>query len=63
LLARRSEVRAWIPSPTEPSSPKGVDVVGSIADAVRDADASDRHGVGELKGLATEEIRASMATL
>src|SRR6478736_2928018 len=62
LLAEGAEVRAWDPVADGTKLPKGVEVVGSIADAVRDADAAVIVTEwDELKGLATEEIRASMA--
>jgi len=62
LLAEGADVRAWDPVADGTKLPKGVEVVGSIADAVRDADAAVIVTEwDELKGLATEEIRASMA--
>src|SRR5258708_1480534 len=62
LLAEGAEVRAWDPVADGTKLPKGVDVVGSVADAVRGADAAVIVTEwDELKGLATEEIRASMA--
>jgi UDPglucose 6-dehydrogenase len=62
LLAEGAEVRAWDPVADGSKLPKGVEVVGSIADAVRGADAAVIVTEwDELRGLATEEIRASMA--
>jgi UDPglucose 6-dehydrogenase len=62
LLAEGADVRAWDPVADGGKLPKGVDVVTSIADAVRGADAAVIVTEwDELKGLATEEIRASMA--
>jgi UDPglucose 6-dehydrogenase len=62
LLAEGAEVRAWDPIADGSKLPKGVDVVGSVADAVRGADAAVIVTEwDELKGLATAEIRASMA--
>jgi UDPglucose 6-dehydrogenase len=62
LLAEGADVRAWDPIADGSKLPKGVDVVGSVADAVRGADAAVIVTEwDELKGLATEEIRASMA--
>ena len=62
LLAEGAEVRAWDPVADGTKLPKGVEVVGSVADAVRGADAAVIVTEwDELKGLATEEIRASMA--
>ena len=62
LLAEGAEVRAWDPVADGTKLPKGVDVVNSIADAVRGADAAVIVTEwDELKGLATEEIRVSMA--
>jgi UDPglucose 6-dehydrogenase len=62
LLAEGAEVRAWDPVADGSKLPKGVEVVGSVADAVRGADAAVIVTEwDELKGLATEEIRTSMA--
>jgi UDPglucose 6-dehydrogenase len=62
LLAEGADVRAWDPVADGTKLPKGVDVVGSVADAVRGADAAVIVTEwDELKGLATEEIRALMA--
>jgi UDPglucose 6-dehydrogenase len=55
-------VRAWDPVADGGKLPKGVDVVGSVADAVRGADAAVIVTEWpELKSLASEETRASMA--
>jgi UDPglucose 6-dehydrogenase len=62
LLAEGADVRAWDPVADGSKLPKGVDVVRTVADAVRGADAAVIVTEwDELKGLATEEIRASMA--
>jgi UDPglucose 6-dehydrogenase len=62
LLAEGAEVRAWDPVADGSKLPKGVDVVGSLADAVRGADAAVIVTEWEeLKGLASEEVRVSMA--
>ncbi len=62
LLAEGAEVRAWDPVADGSKLPKGVDVVSSVAEAVRGADAAVIVTEwDELKGLATEEIRTSMA--
>jgi UDPglucose 6-dehydrogenase len=62
LLAEGAEVRAWDPVADGGKLPKGVDVVGSVADAVRGADAAVIVTEWpELKSLASEETRASMA--
>jgi UDPglucose 6-dehydrogenase len=62
LLAEGAEVRAWDPVADGSKLPKGVEVVGSVADAVRGADAAVIVTEwDELKGLATEETRAAMA--
>src|SRR6476661_8114049 len=62
LLAEGAEVRAWDPIADGAVLPRAVRIVDSIADAVRGADAAVIVTEwDELKGLATEEIRASMA--
>ena len=62
LLAEGAEVRAWDPVADGSKLPKGVEVVTSVADAVRGADAAVIVTEwDELKGLATAEVRASMA--
>jgi UDPglucose 6-dehydrogenase len=62
LLAEGAEVRAWDPVADASKLPKGVDVAGSIADAVRGADAAVIVTEwDQLRDLATEEIRASMS--
>src|SRR5438105_1224131 len=62
LLAEGAEVRAWDPVADGGKLPKGVDVVESVADAVRGADAAVIVTEwDELKGLASQEVRESMA--
>ena len=62
LLAEGAEVRAWDPVADGGKLPKGVDVVESVADAVRGADAAVIVTEwDELKGLASPEVRESMA--
>jgi UDPglucose 6-dehydrogenase len=62
LLAEGAEVRAWDPVADGTKLPKGVEVVGSVADAVRGADAAVIVTEwDELKDLASEETRLSMA--
>jgi UDPglucose 6-dehydrogenase len=62
LLAEGAEVRAWDPVADASKLPKGVEVAGSIADAVRGADAAVIVTEwDQLRDLATEEIRASMS--
>jgi UDPglucose 6-dehydrogenase len=62
LLAEGADVRAWDPVADGSKLPKGVEVVGSVAAAVRGADAAVIVTEwDELKGLATEETRAAMA--
>ena len=62
LLAEGVEVRAWDPVADGATLPKGVEVVSSVADAVRGADAAVIVTEwDELKGLASEETRRSMA--
>ena len=62
LLAEGAEVRAWDPVADGGKLPKGVDVVSSIADAVRGADAAVIVTEwDELKSLASEEVRLAMA--
>src|SRR5947208_772672 len=62
LLAEGAEVRAWDPVADGEKLPKGVDVVDSVADAVRGADAAVIVTEwDELKGLASQEVRESMA--
>jgi UDPglucose 6-dehydrogenase len=62
LLAEGAEVRAWDPVADASKLPKGVEVAGSIADAVRGADAAVIVTEwDQLRDLATEEIRSSMS--
>jgi UDPglucose 6-dehydrogenase len=62
LLAEGAEVRAWDPVADGAKLPKGVEIVGSVADAVRGADAAVIVTEwDELKGLASEATRAAMA--
>jgi UDPglucose 6-dehydrogenase len=62
LLAEGAEVRAWDPVADGGKLPKGVDVVGSVLDAVRDADAAVIVTEWEeLRGLASSEVREAMA--
>jgi UDPglucose 6-dehydrogenase len=62
LLAEGADVRAWDPVADGTKLPKGVDIVGSVADAVRGADAAVIVTEwAELKGLASEEVRLAMA--
>jgi UDPglucose 6-dehydrogenase len=62
LLAEGAEVRAWDPVADGSKLPKGVEVVSSIMDAVRDADAAVIVTEWEeLRGLASDEVRGAMA--
>ena len=62
LLAEGDEVRAWDPVADGTKLPKGVEIVSSVADAVRGADAAVIVTEwAELQGLATPETRAAMA--
>jgi UDPglucose 6-dehydrogenase len=62
LLAEGADVRAWDPVADGDSLPRGVEIVRSVADAVRDADAAVIVTEwDELRGLASEETRAAMA--
>src|SRR5438067_5228674 len=62
LLAEGAEVRAWDPVADGTKLPKGVEIVSTVADAVRGADAAVIVTEWEeLKGLASEDVRASMA--
>jgi UDPglucose 6-dehydrogenase len=63
LLAEGAEVRAWDPVADGQSLPVGVEVVDSVLDAVRDAHAAVIVTEwGELRELARDEVRASMAS-
>jgi len=62
LLAEGAEVRAWDPVADGAKLPKGVEVVGSVLDAVRNADAAVIVTEwDELRGLASAEVREAMA--
>src|SRR3954470_23056716 len=62
LLAEGAEVRAWDPVADGTKLPKGVEIVSSVADAVRGADAAVIVTEWpELAGLASPEIRDAMA--
>jgi UDPglucose 6-dehydrogenase len=62
LLAEGAEVRAWDPVADGTKLPEDVEVVASVADAVRGADAAVIVTEwDELKGLATRETREAMA--
>ncbi len=62
LLAEGAEVRAWDPVASGASLPKGVEVVSSVLDAVRGADAAVIVTEwSELRDLASDEVRAAMA--
>jgi UDPglucose 6-dehydrogenase len=62
LLAEGAEVRAWDPLARPGELMKGAVLSDSVADAVRDADAAVIVTEwDELRGLATEEVRGSMA--
>jgi len=61
LLAEGADVRAWDPVADGRTLPKGVDVVDSVLDAVRRADAAVIVTEwADLRELATEEIRTAM---
>ena len=61
LLAEGAEVRGWDPVAQPGDLMKGVEICGSVADAVRDADAAVIVTEwNELRELATPEIRESM---
>ena len=63
LLAEGADVRAWDPVADGSTLPKGVDVVGSVLDAVRGADAAVIVTEWEeLRDLATEDVRSAMAS-
>ncbi|HUK99074.1 MAG TPA: UDP-glucose/GDP-mannose dehydrogenase family protein [Gaiellaceae bacterium] len=63
LLAEGVHVRAWDPVADGTKLPAGVEVVGSVAEAVNGADAAVIVTEWpELRGLATPEVRDSMAT-
>jgi UDPglucose 6-dehydrogenase len=64
LLAEGAEVRAWDPVVRgDDKLPDGVEIVGSILEAVRDADAAVIVTEwSELKELASPEVHAAMKT-
>jgi UDPglucose 6-dehydrogenase len=62
LLAEGADVRAWDPVADGTKLPKGVDIVGSVLEAVRNADAAVIVTEwAELRELASAEVRAAMA--
>ena len=62
LLAEGAEVRGWDPVADGRALPHGVEIVGSVADAVRGADAAVIVTEwAELRDLASAETRESMA--
>jgi UDPglucose 6-dehydrogenase len=63
LLAEGAEVRGWDPVASGDALPGGVEVVGSVLEAVRDADAAVVVTEWpELRELANDDVRAAMAT-
>jgi UDPglucose 6-dehydrogenase len=63
LLAEGADVRAWDPVADGSTLPKGVEVVGSVLDAVRGADAAVIVTEWEeLRDLANEDVRSAMAS-
>src|SRR5919198_380858 len=62
LLAEGAIVRAWDPVADGGKLPRGVDVAGSVLEAVRGADAAVIVTEwDELRGLASDEVREAMA--
>jgi UDPglucose 6-dehydrogenase len=62
LIAEGAEVRAWDPVADGAALPRGVEIVPTVADAVRGADAAVIVTEWkELKGLASAETHAAMA--
>jgi UDPglucose 6-dehydrogenase len=62
LLAEGAKVRGWDPVAGGDALPAGVEIVGSVADAVRGADAAVIVTEwAELRGLASAETREAMA--
>ena len=62
LLAEGADVRAWDPVADGTKLPKGVEIVSSVADAVRGADAAVIVTEwDELRELASDDVRESMA--
>jgi UDPglucose 6-dehydrogenase len=63
LLAEGAEVRGWDPVARGSELPDGVEIAGSVLEAVDGADAAVIVTEWpELRGLAREEVRATMAT-
>jgi UDPglucose 6-dehydrogenase len=63
LIAEGAEVRGWDPVASGESLPRGVEIVGSVAEAVRGADAAVIVTEwAELRELASAETRELMAT-
>jgi UDPglucose 6-dehydrogenase len=63
LLAEGADVRAWDPVADGGTLPKGVEIVGTVLEAVQGADAAVIVTEWEqLRGLATEEVRSAMAS-
>jgi UDPglucose 6-dehydrogenase len=62
LLAEGAEVRAWDPVADATKLPKGVEIAGSVLEAVRDADAAVIVTEwAELRELASQQVREAMA--
>jgi UDPglucose 6-dehydrogenase len=62
LLAEGADVRAWDPHADGETLPRGVTIVDSVAEAVRDADAAVIVTEwDELRGLASAQTREAMA--
>jgi UDPglucose 6-dehydrogenase len=62
LLAEGAVVRAWDPVADGSKLPRGVDIAGSVLEAVRGADAAVIVTEWEeLRGLASDEVREAMA--
>jgi UDPglucose 6-dehydrogenase len=62
LLAEGADVRAWDPVADVSKLPKGVEIAGSVLEAVRGADAAVIVTEWEeLRGLASEDVRSAMA--
>jgi UDPglucose 6-dehydrogenase len=63
LLAEGAEVRGWDPVASGEALPRGVEIVSSVLDAVRGADAAVIVTEWpELRDLARDEVREAMAT-
>jgi UDPglucose 6-dehydrogenase len=62
LLAEGAEVRGWDPVADGHALPRGVELAGSVLDAVQDADAAVIVTEwAELRDLSREEVRTAMA--